>query len=472
MDPTKLPGALEWCSKRNAVLGGDALSGKAKVAVPNGKKASDFLAEMGAIVPSDQINILSMSPQVPGFPIVEVGAWPERHSRKKLPPEQLKLLGPATTAASVFKQANLALTAIDKQGGRIVSFGCDGGVHGMGVIDSLHGIVGPKLDIVAERKVEPISKRLLVGQFSSLKLVTSKTTRGHVIVGILDPDHILKRNEEQLMSGSRFMLVGPDHYVSFGFWAACGVPQAVITKPDPMSDDLTRKAYSAAVLRMLLSNAPEGIDPTGTIVVLFCVGELIDSVRLDGFSDVDTMARLIFGINILTGIRKYVEDQHTGRVSDFAMALLPLHNIQKMAHGFESLLLNWLEDLPDEPRYVPAHGSIRLETGFSVRRSKEDAVGVLGFANEQLKALLTNTLIAQGKLQATSTAKGYVSCEEREMKAAAYRHSPRAVLETVMLAADQCSRSFLENVLKITISGGKAMATRPRSSTPTAVFHA
>ena len=80
------------------------------------------------------------------------------------------------------------------------------------------------------------------------------------------------------------------------------------------------------------------------------------------------------------------------------MALLPLNNITKMAFGFESLLLNWLDDLPNEPRYLPGHGSIELEVGFGVRRSKEDAIGVLGFANEQLKALLTNTLISKGKL--------------------------------------------------------------------------
>eukprot|EP00966_Prymnesium_polylepis_P129859 3003061-Prymnesium_polylepis.1 len=198
MDPTKLPGALEWCSKRNCVLGGDTLSGKAKVPVPDGKKASEFIAEMGKIVPSDQINVLAMSPQVPGFPIVEVAAWPERHSRSKLPPEQVALLGPATTAVAVFQQANRALTAIDKQGGRIASFGCDGGVHGMGVIDSLHNTRGPKLDFVAERTEEEIYKQLLVGQFSKLKLVSCKTTRGHVIAGVLDPDHILKRNEEQV----------------------------------------------------------------------------------------------------------------------------------------------------------------------------------------------------------------------------------------------------------------------------------
>mmetsp|Transcript_40589 Transcript_40589/g.135244 ORF Transcript_40589/g.135244 Transcript_40589/m.135244 type:complete len:1025 (-) Transcript_40589:40-3114(-) len=470
MDPTKLPGALEWCPKRNAVLGGDALSGKAKVSVPNGKSASEFIEEMGAIVPSDQINILSMCPQAPGFPIVEVAGWPERHSRSKLPDEQKALLGPATTANSVFKQGDRALAAITRNGGRIVSFGCDGGIHGMALIESLHSTAGPKLEIVVERKEESIALQLLVGAFSSLKLVTCKTASGHVVAGILDPDHILKRQQEQQQSGARFLVCGPEHYCSYGFWAACGVPYSVIVKPDPMSDLLTREAHSSAVMQMLLTNAPEGIDPTGTIIWLFCIGELIDAVRLDGFSDLDAMARLVFGVAVLTGIRQYVLDQHVGRVTEFAMALLPLHNLQKMAHGFESLLLNWLEDLPDEPRYLPGHGSIRLETGFSTRRAKMDAIGVLGFANEQLKALMINTLVAKGELQEGSTSKGYVSREEREMQPTAYEHSPRSVLETVMLGADQCARRFLESVLKITIREGKAVAMQPsmEPDTPTA----
>eukprot|EP00966_Prymnesium_polylepis_P335174 7390537-Prymnesium_polylepis.1 len=40
-------------------------------------------------------------------------------------------------------------------------------------------------------------------------------------------------------------------------------------------------------------------------------------------------------------------------------------------------------------------------------------------------------------------------------------HSARSVLETVMLAADQLSRSFHEIVLKIAFEGGKAVAVRP-----------
>ena len=45
-----------------------------------------------------------------------------------------------------------------------------------------------------------------------------------------------KRNEETLASGTHFLVAGPQHYVSWGFWGVCSVRADVIVKPDAMSD--------------------------------------------------------------------------------------------------------------------------------------------------------------------------------------------------------------------------------------------
>ena len=73
------------------------------------------------------------------------------------------------------------------------------------------------------------------------------------------------------------------------------------------------------------------------------------------------------------------------------------------------------------------------------------AIGVLGFANEQLKALLVNTLVAQGKLRSASNSKTYACNEEREMQPTAYRHSPNQELvgqglANLVVTADRIGR--------------------------------
>eukprot|EP00966_Prymnesium_polylepis_P251963 5825215-Prymnesium_polylepis.1 len=54
MDPSKVAEALQYCSKRHCVLGGDTLSKLAKIPVPDKMTAGDFISKMGGIVPSDQ----------------------------------------------------------------------------------------------------------------------------------------------------------------------------------------------------------------------------------------------------------------------------------------------------------------------------------------------------------------------------------------------------------------------------------
>eukprot|EP00966_Prymnesium_polylepis_P094812 2195649-Prymnesium_polylepis.1 len=56
------------------------------------------------------------------------------------------------------------------------------------------------------------------------------------------------------------------------------------------------------------------------------------------------------------------------------------------------------------------------------------------------------------------------------MKPTAYLHSPRVVLETTMLAADQCSRHFLQFVFQVAFENGKAIPARPPAPAPTEVL--
>ena len=213
-----------------------------------------------------------------------MAAWPERHSRRHLPNEQKELLGPATTADSVFKQVDWCLVELFKVA-NVVSFGCDGGVHGLDVIEALTSMSGKQLQVVKHRSVADLSG-LLLAQFD-VRLVLCTSVRDTPIAGILDPPHILKRQEEQHASGTHFLQLGPNHYFSFGFWPIAGVPTSIVIKPDPMSDMLTRKAYSSSVMQMLLDNAPATIDPTGTILLLFFTGEAVDAAMFDAMCDAD-----------------------------------------------------------------------------------------------------------------------------------------------------------------------------------------
>ena len=437
VDPTKVAGALQYCAKRGVIFGGDGRN--ARIPVPNQGRATDMADTVKGIPPADQANIFAISPQIAGYPAFEVAAWPERHNRKNLTPDEAASLAPATTAESVFVQCNGVLNILQRNGASIASFGCDGGVHGMKVIESLHRTDGDKLDIVASRTEEPMDGMLL-GKFG-VKLIICKTTQRKVIAGTLDPPHILKRIQEALVSGTHLLIMGPQHYFSWGFAAQCGVCAEIVRKPDAMSDRLTQAAFSPEVMQQILDGCPPALDPTGTILMLFIVGEAIDTTLHQGLLDIERVARLVVAETVITGLRKYVHDSEKGRVSDFAMHGTPAGNWIKFCNSFIGQALEWANDYPDEPNFPPGHGSIRLETRFSVRRAKTENFGLLDLSNQQLNDLAVATLIANGDVRAPSSNKGYTSYEEREMHPTAYQCTPKFVLQMVMRTADQVKQT-------------------------------
>eukprot|EP00966_Prymnesium_polylepis_P009753 225037-Prymnesium_polylepis.2 len=133
-------------------------------------------------------------------------------------------LGPPSTALSVFQQSDGFLNEMVKQGMRVASFGCDGGVHGMEVVESLQRTTGQKLSFIQTRTVEPL-EGLLLDSFR-VKLVISKADYG-VVVGILDPPHVAKRQVEQHASGVHFLQVAPRVYSSWGVVRVAGAPADV-----------------------------------------------------------------------------------------------------------------------------------------------------------------------------------------------------------------------------------------------------
>ena len=88
--------------------------------------------------------------------------------------------------------------------------------------------------------------------------------------------------------------------------------------------------------------------------------------------------------------------------------------------------MEWNGDYGDEPQYVEAYGSLRLETRYSTRRSKTDSFGLLELASMHLSDLAVAVATALGKVKHPSSAKGYKSHEEREMRPSAYESTPRA----------------------------------------------
>ena len=440
MDPSKLAGTLQYCSRRQMVLGGDALAGYAKMSVTSGTSGAAFIEAMSNVVPADQANIFAFSPAKAGFPAVEAAALPERHCRKGLSEGQMELLKGPTTAFSVFSQVDRYFSIIEKRKMRVASFGCDGGVHGMAVIDSLHRTNGMKPAIIVSREIEPMGGTLL-GRFG-VELVICKTKSG-ILAGVLDPSHILKRVEEQFASGVHFVQIGPRSYCSFGFWREAGVPSEIIVKPDAMSDKLTRDAFSSTVMKQLLNNSPTAIDPSGTIIALFLIGESIDAAMLDGLSDIERVARLYLGEALLTAFREFSKTAYKGNLFELSMAALTLHNYQKMCNAYLAMLLEWQTDYPNDPYYAPAHGSLRLETRFSIRRGQCESFGLLDLANHQLRDLAVSSLVANGDLKYQTNNKGYVSHEERDMAPTSYRFTPKLVLRAVMVECDDTARSIL-----------------------------
>jgi hypothetical protein len=146
---------------------------------------------------------------------------------------------------------------------------------------------------------------------------------------------------------------------------------------------------------------------------------------------------------LLTAFREFTKTAYKGSVTQLSMATLTLHNYQKMCNGYLGLLLEWSHDYPNDPFYAPAHGSIRLETRFSIRRGQCESFGLLDLVNHQLRDLAVSCLAANGDIKHQKNNKGYVSCEERDMAPTAYSFTPKPLLKSVMVDADATARSFL-----------------------------
>eukprot|EP00966_Prymnesium_polylepis_P255982 5913471-Prymnesium_polylepis.1 len=116
-----------------------------------------------------------------------------------------------------------------KGGMRPCSFGCDGGVHGIEVVDSLHRVTDQKLDIVETRNAEPIEGMLL--HAFGVNLVICKAKYG-VVTGNLDGPHVAKRQAEQHASGVHFIQAASNVYCSWGLLRQAGVP-ADVSPPSP-----------------------------------------------------------------------------------------------------------------------------------------------------------------------------------------------------------------------------------------------
>jgi len=156
----------------------------------------------------------------------------------------------------VFQQTDDMLMTLQNQGASIVSFGCDGGVHGMEVTDSMHRTTGQQLKIIKSRTAESLTGTLL-SKFG-IQLIINKTWNDKVIAAPLDPSHIYKRQEEAWATGTRVLVQGPLHMATFGFMAQSGVRSDIVVKPDAMSDETAASTRPAnpMVAGSILSAAP------------------------------------------------------------------------------------------------------------------------------------------------------------------------------------------------------------------------
>jgi hypothetical protein len=188
---------------------------------------------------------------------------------------------------------------------------------------------------------------------------------------------------------------------TFGFMAQSGVRKDIIVKPDAMSDELTQAAYSPEVMMQLIEHAPPAIDVTGTVVLMFIVGEALDCTMFDGILDIDRVARLFLAETYLSATRQYVLDAAGGRAAVLAMHPTPASNFYKLCNGFIAMDLEWNTDYVHEPHYVPSVGSLRLECRYSAHRAKTDSFGMLEMAAKQLTDIASATAIASGKVKAS-----------------------------------------------------------------------
>ena len=297
-DATKLCATKQWDEKRSAIVGGSVEADACIVRVESCSMA-DFLETSGGIVPADSVSVFAISPAVHGHTATEIGLFPYCHVKSNLSEEQKKTFKKKHDGKACFYQIDAMLSAVAKHAFP-TSCGCDGGTEGGLAMDSLHttdATKAPKLTVVKERTVLALPEYSFLDWCSKIfripfAIIMNLTHDNKPIVGMLDSPHVAKRQEEQMVSGARFIRVGPLHFCTSGIMYQAGIPQDVIIKPDAMSDALTRQYFSAESLDSLCSlfeSSPQ-MDPFGTIVYSFFTGMAVDACSFPGISMVDRVA--------------------------------------------------------------------------------------------------------------------------------------------------------------------------------------
>jgi hypothetical protein len=243
-------------SRRGVILGGSVdQAGFAKVAVNDGEDVSELLERVSGIALADQVNVMAVSPHAASHVATEIFYYPHVHGRTALTDEQRETELQPYNGVGEFVRIDAGCSALVEAGHHIVCFGADGGSEGNAVLISLHRTTGRCLNIVKERVIFPGYRGLLHAPLNC-PLVICKTSAGKPIAGMCDPDHVEKRQQEQLQGGAHIMLLGPHHFASAAILYVCGVHPEVIVKPDPMSDDLTRQFFGYDTIQKILKNCP------------------------------------------------------------------------------------------------------------------------------------------------------------------------------------------------------------------------
>ena len=291
MDATRVASLKAFDDRRPAVLGGTMEAGTAVIGVPHGTTLNNFVNSISDVVDADSVNVFAISPVRPGFVAQEVALLPYQHVRQGLAPELVDNL-PVHTALKEFEQADKLLEEVSKFF-KPVSFGCDCGVEGNQVLNSLHRTSGTKLAIVESRQLHPSVANSFLAR-AKVHIVLNVTKDGHPIAGVPDACHILKRQYEQITSGSRFLRIGPNHVATLGIGHKAGIHHNYIVKDDAMSDTQTAGLYSAESLRHLqsLGDTNQWLDPFGTIVHLFFSGLCVEALASPAIHDCDRVSMM------------------------------------------------------------------------------------------------------------------------------------------------------------------------------------
>jgi hypothetical protein len=336
------------------ILGGSVdQPGFAKVKVHDGEEVSALLERVSGMALADQVDVFAVSPHAASTNALEVGLWPHVFGRTTLTDEQQEIELSPYNGKSEFWRVDVYAECLMNAGHHLVSIGADGGSEGNLLLISLHSLSGPCLSIVKERVIFPDYRGLL---HSRLKcpLVMCTTTAGKPITGICDPDHVEKRQQDQLQGGGHIMMLGPNNFASAAILYSCGVHPEVIVKPDPMSDDLTRQFFSGDTIQKIIDHCPwNEIDGSGTGMFLFFIGQGIDATQ-SNMQDIERVAMVHVTQVFLKLVDAYVATDPVLKLTPklYKMHGTPAGNISRTFNAVKALDLTWLESFGRSiPRY-------------------------------------------------------------------------------------------------------------------------